>query len=210
MLTNKLLKCTKDAFGFTEGLYYQAHTGEDGNYYVYDDDGDKRYSPFKDVGLNGFEIVDVNTTAESCQANDGVANYITSDLTKQIEANIKDIIDNNFNGDVSNLKITETVKPVAIDTNGSDVVNITVTTELKITRVISAEKRYNVIKNFYDRGDILVVSCWDTGSDLQKLQILSRVRDINHKYPYVVLDNVWKYAYAVDRKGNEITEVSEE
>ena len=210
MLTNKLLKCIYPPLGFTQGSSYQVHLNDDYERYVYDDDGDTRYSPFNEVKLGSFEIVDVNTTAESCQANDGVANYITSDLTKQIEANIKDIIDNNFNGDVSNLKITETVKPVAIDTNGSDIVNITVTTELKITRVISAEKRYNVIKKLYDRGDIVVVSCWDTGSDLQKLQILSRVRDINHKYPYVVFGNVWKYAYAVDRKGNEITEVLDE
>ena len=210
MLTNKLLKCTKDSFGFTKGLYYQARIGGGGNCYVYDDNDDKRYSPFEDVGLNGFEIVDVNTNTESYKANGGVANYITSDLTKQIGDNIKVIIDNNFNGDMSNMKITETVKPVAIDTNGSDIVNITVTTELKIARVTLAEKRYNVIKKLYDKGDIVVVKCWDNASTVvREPNVLIKLGGFNEDYPYVT-NLGWRYAYAVYLSGDEITEVSDE
>ena len=159
MLTSKLL-CTNNTLGFTRGLLYEVHLDDDGDYYTYDDHNDKRYSPFDEDELESFEIVDVTTTNEICQANDGVANYITSDLATQIANNIKDIIDTKFNGDISNLKVIETVKPVIIDTNGSDIVNVTVTTEIKIacdnpTQEVSLEeKRYNVIAELYERGDI--------------------------------------------------------
>ena len=147
MLTNKLLKCIYPTLGFTKGRYYEICLDRYGHYCVYDDNHNERHNPFN-TDNSMFKIVDVNTNTESYKANDGVANYITSDLTKQIGDNIKVIIDNNFDGGMSNLKITETVKPVAIDTNDSDIVNITVTTELKIARVTLAEKRYNVIKKF--------------------------------------------------------------
>ena len=205
MLTSKLL-CTNNTLGFTRWLLYEVHLDDDGDYYTYDDHNDKRYSPFDEDELESFEIVDVTTTNESCQANDGVANYITSDLATQIANNIKDIIDTKFNGDLSNLKITETVKPVIIDTNGNDIVNVTVTTEIKITRKSLAEKRHDIIKKLYDSGDIVVVKYGAREGRLNSVGLLEYV-DNSNKKPYVVNDDYWQYAYAVDLKGNEITEV---
>lgn len=211
--TGKLLKCIYSQLGFTKGLSYEIYLDRYGHYYVYDDNHNDRHSPFNvenninKSALDMFEIIDVDTTTEY------IINDVTSGLAKQIETNIKDIIDTNFNGDMSNLKITETVKPIILEKKGDDVANITVTTELKITRenptqeVSLEEKRYNIIKKLYDRGDIVVVSCWDTDGGFKKLQMLTGLRNLNHDYPYVVVGNCWKYACAVDRKGDEITEV---
>ena len=100
MLTNKLLKCNYKTLGFTKGRCYEIYLDRYGHYCVYDDNHDERHNPFN-TDNSMFEVVDVNTNTESYKANDGVANYTTSDLTKQIGANIKVIIDEYFNLDTS-------------------------------------------------------------------------------------------------------------
>ena len=68
-----------------------------------------------------------------------------------------------------------------------------------------AEKRYDVIKKLYDSGDIVVVRYEDYESSMIRVGILESLDSLEHHYPYTVVKN-WKFAYAVDRKGIEITE----
>ena len=68
-----------------------------------------------------------------------------------------------------------------------------------------AEKRYDVIKKLYDSGDIVVVRYGDYESNMIRLGILESLDSFEYPYPYTVVKN-WKFAYAVDRKGIEITE----
>ena len=68
-----------------------------------------------------------------------------------------------------------------------------------------AEKRYDVIKKLYDSGDIVVVRYEDYESSMIRVGILESLDSLEYPYPYTVVKN-WKFAYAVDRKGIEITE----
>ena len=67
------------------------------------------------------------------------------------------------------------------------------------------EKRYDVIKKLYDSGDIVVVRYGDYESNMIMVGILESLDSLKYPYPYTVVKN-WKFAYAVDRKGIEITE----
>ena len=68
-----------------------------------------------------------------------------------------------------------------------------------------AEKRYDVIKKLYDSGDIVVIRFGYYESDMIMMGILEGLDSLEHPYPYTIVKN-WKFAYAVDRKGIEITE----
>ena len=70
-----------------------------------------------------------------------------------------------------------------------------------------AEKRYDVIKKLYDSGDIVVIRYGDYESDMIMMGILESLDSLEYPHPYTVV-NHWNFAfaYAVDRKGIEITE----
>ena len=71
-----------------------------------------------------------------------------------------------------------------------------------------AEKRYDVIKKLYDNGKVVAIKHGGKESDLCKVGILTALKPLEDEFPYVTFCG-WRYAYAIDLDGNEITEVSD-
>ena len=72
-----------------------------------------------------------------------------------------------------------------------------------------AEKRYDVIKKLYDNGKVVAIKYGDKEGDLCRVGILTVLKPLEDEFPYKTLGD-WRYAYAIDLDGNEITEVPDE
>ena len=69
-----------------------------------------------------------------------------------------------------------------------------------------AEKRYDVIKKLYDSGKVVVIKYGDDEDNLYKVNVLKDLKPLYYQHPYITASS-WKYAYAINLDGNEITDV---
>ena len=227
--TGKFLKCILERPYFTEGKVYEVFKDLHGDWFVVDDNGYGWYSIVCSIeGLPNlvsinFEIID-NTSTDKQKGEIVVGSkvWVVDKGNVSVDTIVKVVQGYQYlyqtekaSYDIDGFSLTNDYTSARIflineaNQKALRVVYPQLTFEIPKEKSL-AEKRYDVIKKLYDRGDIVVVRCWDSsGEGVVSVSILKDLRGFDNTHPYVTSIS-WKYAYAVDRKGNEITEVLDE
>ena len=187
-----VIRVTSGKFSsLTKDKEYDVYESSVGNYYTHYDDGTATYFPF---GCGNILKEDVAEWVKKPSNNTPLEPVeVFKAILDGEKLEFYDLLDDSW-------------EPVEHPEDIS--VGYIKSAKLRIAKSIE-DKRYDVIKKLYDNGKVVAIKYGDKEGDLCRVGILTVLKPLEDEFPYKTLGE-WRYAYAIDLDGNEITEVPDE
>ena len=186
-----VIRVTSGKFSsLTKGKEYDVYESSVGNYYTHYDNGTATYFPF---GCGNILKEDVAEWVKKPSNNTPLEPVeVSKAILDGEKLEFYDLLDDSW-------EPVEHPKDISVGYIKS--------VKLRIAKSIE-DKRKEVIKKLLADKVAVLCKCWDCDERLATIQAVTGVQV--GSYPYITDNDRYGYGYAIDNRGNEITEVSDE